>query len=108
MTGNFERIIDLQNLLCRGTLSRRGFLRALARMGVSLGAAQALAACGVAPAETETGITPTPSPSPDIPPWDLSWTYRTPTAIPPVYPTGTPRPGYAAPTATPVMWEAGL
>lgn len=72
-----ERIAELQEQLRQGKITRRDFLRYAAILGLSAGAAEALAACARAPAATPVPPTPTP-----VPP--------TPTPVP------------AAPTPTPV------
>ncbi|MGC8787905.1 MAG: twin-arginine translocation signal domain-containing protein, partial [Anaerolineae bacterium] len=49
-----ERISELQEQLRQGVISRREFLRYVTLLGVSLGAAEALAAC--APKPTPTAV----------------------------------------------------
>ncbi|HID87962.1 MAG TPA: hypothetical protein EYP55_11405 [Anaerolineae bacterium] len=70
-----ERIAELQEQLRRGNISRREFLRYATLLGVSLGAAEALAAC--APKPTPTPAPPTPAPPTPAPP------KPTPTPAPP-------------------------
>jgi peptide/nickel transport system substrate-binding protein len=56
-----KRIPELQDQLRQGKLSRREFMRFATLLGVSLGTAQALAAC--APQATEVPATATPEPT---------------------------------------------
>jgi len=56
-----KRIPELQDQLRQGKLSRREFMRFATLLGVSLGTAQALAAC--APEATEVPATATPEPT---------------------------------------------
>jgi len=84
-----ERISELQEQLRQGVISRREFLRYVTLLGVSLGAAEALAAC--APKPTPTAVAPTAAPPTAAPP----------TAVPP---TAAPPPT-VAPTAPPPAAE---
>jgi len=60
-----KQVSELQEQLRRGDITRREFLRYATLLGVSLGAAEALAAC--APAPTPTLVPPTPTPAPPTP-----------------------------------------
>ena len=86
-----ERISELQEQLSAGLITRRDFLRYAAILGVSVGAAEALAACAPKP----TAVPPTAVPPTKVPP-----TAVPPTAVPPtaVAPT-------EAPTAPPPVAE---
>jgi len=107
-------ISALLEQLRQGRMSRRAFVRNLTLLGVSLGAAEALAACA-------RGLTPTgmPSPTPTHTPWptrlapegyvlygDQNVLHKdspTPTPLPTLEPPATSSgPG---PTPTPLMWE---
>jgi len=83
-----EKLQRMQEQLAAGVISRRDFLRYVTMMGVTVGAAEALAAC--APKPTPTSVPPTKVPPTAVPP-----TAVPPTAVPPtaVAPTA------AAPTA---------
>jgi carbon-monoxide dehydrogenase iron sulfur subunit len=80
-----DRIEELQERLRTGSLSRRDFLRYATLLGVSLGAAEALAACAAPP---------TPTPVPPVPttkPVAAATAIPCPTAVPPVpCPTAVP------------------
>ena len=71
-----ERISELQQQLAQGKIARRDFLRYATLLGVSLGAAEALAAC--APKPAPTSVPPTKVPPTAVPP-----TKAPPTAAPP-------------------------
>jgi len=83
-----EKLERMQEQMRAGLISRRDFLRYATMMGVTVGAAEALAAC--APKPTPTAVPPTKVPPTAVPP-----TAVPPTAVPPtaVAPTA------AAPTA---------
>ncbi len=116
MKPEINQVIALQHRLRQGALSRRDFLRTIMLLGVSLGTAEALAACAapagspVPPTPTHEasyssyGPTPTDTPVPSQ--YDLSWMQQTPTLDPGAYPTATPHPTSMPLTPTPVMWEA--
>src|SRR5665648_708151 len=53
-----DNILDLKEQLMKGAISRREFTRAVALLGVTLGASEILAACTQAPAAT---MTPAPT-----------------------------------------------
>jgi Fe-S-cluster-containing hydrogenase component 2 len=84
-----EKLSELQEQLRLGQITRRDFLRYVSVLGISVGAAEALAAC--APKPAPTAVPPTKVPPTKVPP-----TAVPPTAVPPtaVAPT-------AAPTAPP-------
>lgn len=91
-----ERIAALQEQLLQGKISRRDFVRYALMLGVSLGAAEALAACAPKPAPTATTVPPKPTAVP-------------PTAVPPtaVPPTAVPEPttAPAAPAAQQIVMD---
>jgi carbon-monoxide dehydrogenase iron sulfur subunit len=91
-----ERIADLQQQLQQGKISRRDFMRYAMILGVSIGAAEALAACAPKAAPTATLVPPTAVPPTAVPP-----TAVPPTAVP--EPTTAP----AAPAAQQVVMEKG-
>ena len=71
MTQKFnERISELQEQLREGRIARRDFLRYATLLGVTVGAAEALAAC--APAPAPTAVPPTSAPPPTTAPPPLS------------------------------------
>lgn len=84
-----ERIVALQEQLRQGKISRRDFMRYAMILGLSVGAAEALAACAPKPAPTATASPPTAVPPTAVPP----------TAIPP---TTAPEPT-VAPAAPPAQ-----
>jgi Fe-S-cluster-containing hydrogenase component 2 len=86
-----ERISELQEQLSAGLITRRDFLRYAGLLGITVGAAEALAACAPKP----TAVPPTKVPPTKVPP-----TAVPPTAVPPtaVAPT-------EAPTAPPPVAE---
>jgi len=90
-----DKIQRLQEQFQQGMISRRDFLRYMTMLGVTVGAAEALAAC--APKPTPTAVPPTRVPPTAVPP-----TAVPPTAVPPtaVAPTAAPPPT-VAPTAPP-------
>ena len=66
-----ERIVQLQEELRQGRITRRDFMRYATLLGVSLGAAEVLAACAPTPAPTSTPKPPPPPtalPQPTAPP----------------------------------------
>ena len=73
-----ERISELQEQLSAGLITRRDFLRYAALLGVSVGAAEALAACAPKP----TAVAPTKVPPTAVPPTAVAPT-EAPTAPPP-------------------------
>jgi Fe-S-cluster-containing hydrogenase component 2 len=76
-----ERISELQQQLSAGLITRRDFLRYAALLGVSVGAAEALAACTPKPAPT--AVPPTKVPPTAVPPTAIPPTAAAPTAPPP-------------------------
>jgi len=113
-----ERIRGLQEQLRQGRITRRSFLRYVTLLGLSLGAAEALAACAPQPTATPgptSALTPTstPWPRPTVPPgYILDDMMITPPAVPAIVPTLTsapsPVPPELRPTATPVPnWLEG-
>ena len=90
-----ERIAALQEQLLQGKISRRDFMRYAMILGVSVGAAEALAACAPKPAPTATAVPPKPT---AVPPTVVPPTAVPPTAVP--EPTAAP----AAPAAQQVSW----
>jgi Fe-S-cluster-containing hydrogenase component 2 len=80
-----ERLSELQQQLREGMIARRDFLRYATLLGVSVGAAEALAACAptAEPTATKAAVPPTSAPPPTAVP---------PTAAPPPPPTDTPAP----------------
>jgi len=62
-----KRIHELQEKLRRGEISRRDFLRYATLLGLSLGTAEALAACAPKPTPRPTLPAPTPAPIPTAP-----------------------------------------
>ncbi len=114
---NKERIAGLLRQLQQNKLSRRSFIRSAMLLGVSLGAAEALAACAGSPAAVEvppavthegsrTVLGPAPTDTREFAPWDLLGVEATPVVDPAAYPTGTPHPMAAPLTPTPVLWPA--
>jgi len=87
----YEKIAELQEQLRQGTITRRDFLRYASLLGVSLGAAEALAAC--APKPTPTKVPPTVAVPTAVPPTAVPPTAVPPTAAPP--PTAVPVPSPA-------------
>jgi epoxyqueuosine reductase len=89
-----EKVFHLQQKLRQGHLTRRAFLRRVAALGVSVAAAEVLAACA----------TPTPTPTPNI----LGFVFPSDgTRVPPtVVPTRTPEPPTRTPTPAP-PWAQG-
>jgi Fe-S-cluster-containing hydrogenase component 2 len=75
-----ERISELQEQLREGMITRRDFLRYAAVLGVSVGAAEALAAC--APKPTPTGVPPTKVPPTAVPPTAVPPSGEVPTEAP--------------------------
>ena len=67
-----EKIVELQEQLRQGGITRREFLRCATLFGLSLGAAEALAACAPTPvtptSEPPTPVPPTPVPATPEPP----------------------------------------
>jgi Fe-S-cluster-containing hydrogenase component 2 len=94
-----ERISHLQEDLRQGKISRRDFLRYATLLGVTVGAAEALAAC--APKATPTAVPPTKVPPTAVPPTAVPPTAVAPTAV---APTAAPPPT-EAPTAPPPAAE---
>lgn len=84
-----EKLERMQEQLAAGLISRRDFLRYVTMMGVTVGAAEALAGC--APKPTPTSVPPTAVPPTAVPP----------TAVPPTAVPG----ATAAPTAPPPAAE---
>ena len=85
-----ERISELQEQLRLGKISRRDFLRYASLLGLSIGAAEALAACAPKP-------TPTPPapPAPTTAPVQPTTAPAAPTTVPPpAAPAATPQEGY--------------
>jgi len=107
------QISALLEQLRQGRMSRRAFVRSMTLLGLSLGAAEALAAC--APGATRTAVpssTPTETPVP-TPGWaeQYMWIdYRNQNALHPGAPTPTPMPPTEPPasipeaTPTPMPW----
>jgi len=127
-----DRVVTLLARLRSGRISRRDFIRCAALLGVSVGTAEALAACAI-PAATPAPPTPTyaaptqpyraPTPTmqylnPLYEPSGESQGGFVPGAVPPetLRPTATllpaapatPYPTMPRPTATPVMWEPAV
>jgi len=111
------RIDELLQRLQQSKLSRRGFIRSAVLLGLSMGTAEALAACARQPGPTAVltptyaaPALPTPTGTAYVSPMEYEMAQHggapnvkeVPTYSPP--PTAVP----AAPTATPVMWEAAL
>lgn len=90
-----ERIAELQEQLRQGQISRREFMRYAILLGVSLGAAEALAACAPKPMPTATPLPAQPTARPTLVP---------PVSVPP---TAVPQPTVApaAPAAQEVVME---
>jgi len=65
--GLYKRVSELQERLRRGEISRRELLRYTSLLGLSLGAAEALAACVPKPTPRPTLPAPTPAPIPAAP-----------------------------------------
>lgn len=86
-----DKISQLQEQLSAGLITRRDFLRYVTLLGVSVGAAEALAACAPKPTPTATPKPPTAVPPTAVPP----------TAVPP--PTAAPEP--TSPPAPPPAAE---
>lgn len=93
-----------------GRITRRSFLRYAALLGLSVGAAEALAACAPGPSATPQATpTHTPWALPTAPEhWVLSDLPGTPWPSLSTAPTITPAPTRPPVTATPVMWERAL
>jgi len=89
-----ERLSELQEKLRLGQITRRDFLRYATLLGVSVGAAEALAAC--APKPTPTAVPPTKVPPTKVPPTAIP-----PTAVPPTEPAPTAPPPVAEKQALP-------
>ena len=116
MKPEINQVVALQNRLRRGSLSRRDFLRTIMLLGVSLGTAEALAACVQSPAST--AVPPTATHEASYTNYGPTPTETMPTAggnlvlgaTPQTYPTYTPAPEihYPTPSPTPVMWEAAF
>ena len=77
-----ERLSELQEKLRLGQITRRDFLRYATLLGVSVGAAEALAAC--APKPGPTAVPPTKVPPTKVPPTAVAPSEPAPTAPPPV------------------------
>lgn len=75
-----ERISELQKQLGAGLITRRDFLRYAGLLGITLGAAEALAAC--APKPTPTAVPPTAVPPTAVPPTAVPPTAEAPTEAP--------------------------
>ena len=76
-----EKLQRLQEQMLAGTVSRRDFLRYATMMGVTVGAAEALASC--APKPAPTAVPPTKVPPTAVPPTAVAPTAVAPTAPPP-------------------------
>ena len=102
-----EKLQRMQEQLAAGVISRRDFLRYVTMMGVTVGAAEALAAC--APKPTPTSVPPTKVPPTAVPPTAVPPTAVPPTAVPPtaIPPTAVPEPtaAPAAPQAQQIVME---
>jgi len=106
-----DALAELRQSLAEGGISRRQFLHRALMLGLSVGAAQALAACQPAPGPTATA---SPQPTPSATATTAAASGRatiatpsiTPTIVPPTprwrFPTPESRP---SPTPTPVMWQ---
>jgi len=101
----YHKIAELQEQLRLGSISRRDFLRYAALLGLSVGAAEALAACApkATPTTAPTAVPPPPTSAPvgaatSAPPATTAPTAPPPTAAPPpAAPAaqGVQYPGYA-------------
>jgi len=91
-----EKIGEMQEQLRQGLITRRSFLRYAALLGLSVGAAEALAAC--APKATPT-TAPTAKPPTAVPPAPTSVPVGAATAAPPAPPPTAAPPPAAPPTA---------
>jgi ferredoxin len=69
MTGKLnERISELQEQLRQGRISRRDFLRYASLLGLSIGTAEALAACAPKAPQPTTAVPPKPTTAPPTAP----------------------------------------
>jgi epoxyqueuosine reductase len=108
-----RRLGELQSQFRQGRITRRSFLRYAAALGLSVGAAEMLAACAAKPA-TMPPLSPssTPGPYPEIPENYVTFgrqnEFRGGDPSAKVMPTlGAPLATHnPVPTPTPVMWEA--
>ncbi|MBC8249451.1 MAG: hypothetical protein H8E90_07210, partial [Anaerolineales bacterium] len=101
----YKPIAELQEQLRQGRMTRRDFIRCTTILGLSLGAAEALAACAPKPTPTPVEWQPPEGWRAYIPETDNI--IPTPEWQPSPRPPTTPTPTVFRPTATPtpVMWE---
>ncbi|MBC7233632.1 MAG: reductive dehalogenase [Chloroflexi bacterium] len=108
----FGEINRLLKELQQGRISRRGFIRYATLLGLSLGAAEALAACAPSPTPKTTAIAGPTETATLIPSYiagedaEVPTPEWEPTPLPPMTPTPTATRLKATPT--PVMWEPAM
>ena len=107
------RIHELMQQLQQSKLSRRGFIRSAVLLGLSVGAAEALAACAgpsgptAIPTPTYSAPVSAPTNTPIVPSMEMEVQQHPSVPVVKEVPTYSPPATVVppAPTATPVMWE---